>query len=200
MVPETTRANEWLRRLRESRHTFWLLGTFSFLETLIVPVPIELVLIPLMAAHRERIWALAAVTTAGCLLASLVGYAVGMMLFESLGRWFIETMDMESGYRAFQSFFDEYGFVAILTLGVLPIPFQIAMITAGLSGYPIALFVLAATLARGLRYFGLAWLVLRFGNRMGALWRRRALATSLVAGVAVLGGSLGLQWLADQVM
>ena len=187
-------------RLPKVAPDLWLLGTLSFLETIIVPVPIEVVLIPLMAANRERIWTLAAVTTAGCLIASIVGYGVGMVLYESLGTWFIETMGMESAYESFQGFFDEYGFVAILTLGVLPIPFQVAMITAGLSGYPIYLFVLAAVIARGARYFGLAWLVRRFGDRVEEMWRRHALLTSLVAATIIVAVALGTRWLAEQVL
>ena len=87
----------------------------------------------------------------GCLAAALLGYGVGMVLYQSLGTWFIDTMGMQSAYQAYQGFFDQYGFIAILTLGILPIPFQVAMITAGLSGYPIALFVLAALIARGIQ-------------------------------------------------
>ena len=124
----------------------WLLAALSFLETIILPVPIELVLIPLMAVNRQRLWRIATVTTAGCLAAALLGYGVGMVLYQSLGTWFIDTMGMQSAYQAYQGFFDQYGFIAILTLGILPIPFQVAMITAGLSGYPIALFSFLETL------------------------------------------------------
>lgn len=193
-------ARRWLERLNRSKHMLWLLATLSFLETIIVPVPIELVLIPLMAVNRDRIWRIATVTTAGCVAASLVGYGVGMVLYQSVGTWFIEAMGMQNAYQAFQGFFDQYGFIAILTLGILPIPFQVAMITAGLSGYPLPLFVLAALIARGLRYYGLAWLVLRFGPKVERLWRRHALVTSLVAGLVVLCVALGMQWLAARVI
>jgi membrane protein YqaA with SNARE-associated domain len=199
MTSAPTRARRWLERLNGSKHMLWLLALFSFLETLIVPVPIELVLIPLMALNRQRIWRIATVTTAGCLAASLLGYGVGMVLYQSVGTWFIDTMGMQNAYQAYQGFFDRYGFIAILTLGILPIPFQVAMITAGLSGYPIVLFVLAALIARGIRYYGLAWLVLRYGPRVERMWRRHALVTSLVAGLIVLGLALGMQWLAGQV-
>lgn len=193
-------ARRWLERLNRSKHMLWLLATLSFLETIIVPVPIELVLIPLMAVNRDRIWRIATVTTAGCVAASLVGYGVGMVLYQSVGTWFIEAMGMQNAYQAFQGFFDQYGFIAILTLGILPIPFQVAMITAGLSGYPLPLFVLAALIARGLRYYGLAWLVLRFGPKVERLWRHHAVATSLVAGLVVLSVALGMQWLAARVI
>ncbi|MGQ7262617.1 YqaA family protein [Vreelandella sp. V005] len=200
MAITTKRTRVWFERINGSKNMLWLLGTLSFLETIILPIPIELVLIPLMAANKQRIWLLATVTTAGCLIASLVGYGVGMLLFQSIGTWFIEFMGMQNSYQAFQTFFEQYGFIAILCIGILPIPFQVAMITAGLSGYPILLFVLAALMARGVRYFGLAWLVHRFGHRVLVLWKRHALVTSLVAGVFVLMLALGMQALATLIV
>ncbi|UYG01287.1 YqaA family protein [Halomonas sp. GD1P12] len=194
------RTKAWLARLNGSKNMLWLLGTLSFLETIILPIPLELILIPLMAANRERIWRLAAVTTAGCLLASLVGYGVGLLLFQSIGTWFIAFMGIEQSFQTFQTFFNQYGFAAILAIGILPIPFQVAMITAGLSNYPVLLFVLAALIARGLRYYGLAWLVSRFGHRVLVLWKRHALLTSVVVGLSVLLLALLLQFLAGLIM
>ncbi|SDN86203.1 YqaA family protein [Vreelandella arcis] len=200
MAFSTAKTKAWFVRINGSQHMFWLLAGLSFLETIILPIPIELVLIPLMAVNRQRLWAMAAATTLGCLAASLIGYGVGMVLFQSIGTWFIDSMGMQDAYASFQRFFNQYGFVAILTLGILPIPFQIAMITAGLSGYPVLMFALAALMARGLRYFGLAWLVHRFGNRVILLWKRHALMTSLIVGVVVLLVALGMQALASLVM
>ncbi|MGP9766848.1 YqaA family protein [Halomonas sp. AOP13-D3-9] len=200
MAIASKRTKQWFERINRSKNMLWLLGTLSFLETIILPIPLELVLIPLMAVNRQRLWLLALVTTAGCLVASLVGYSIGLVLYESVGTWFIESMGMQNSYQAFQTFFDQYGFAAILAIGILPIPFQVAMITAGLSGYPIMLFVLATLIARGLRYFGLAWLVHRFGHRVLVLWKRHALVTSLVAGGVVLAVALGMQALAGLVV
>lgn len=200
MAITSKRTKQWFERINGSKHMLWLIGTLSFLETIILPIPIELVLIPLMAVNKRRVWIIATVTTIGCLVASLVGYGVGMALFQSVGTWFIEFMGMQDSYQSFQSFFNQYGFIAILSIGILPIPFQVAMITAGLSGYPILLFVLAALLARGVRYFGLAWLVHRFGHRVEEMWKRHALMTSLVGGVVVLVIALGMQMLAGIVM
>ncbi|KPQ23878.1 MAG: putative membrane protein [Halomonas sp. HL-48] len=200
MALTSKRTKQWFERINGSKNMLWLLGALSFLETIILPIPIELVLIPLMAVNRQRIWAIAKATTLGCLVASIVGYGVGMVLYQSVGTWFIEFMGMEQSYQAFQSFFDQYGFAAILAIGILPIPFQVAMITAGLSGYPMLLFALAALIARGLRYFGLAWLVHRFGHSVLVLWKRHALVTSLVSGVVVLAVALGMQALAGLVV
>ncbi|WP_447556067.1 YqaA family protein [Vreelandella sp. EE22] len=194
------RQREWLERLNRSRYMLWLLGTLSFLETIILPVPLELILIPLMASNRARIWTMATVVTLGCLLGSLVGYAVGMLLFQSVGAWFIAFMGIEQSYQSFQTFFGQYGFAAILAIGILPIPFQVAMISAGLSGYPILLFALAALIARGLRYYCIALLVYRFGHQVEQMWKRHALVTSLVGGASVMALILLMQMLANTLI
>lgn len=194
------RVKRWVNRLNRSRHPLWIIGVLSFLETIIIPVPIELILIPMMAANRGRIWLIATITFAGCLLAAIVGYGVGMVLYESLGSWFLETMGYQDAYQSFKSFFDRQGFIAILAVGIIPIPFQVAMITAGLAGYPIYLFVLAAGIARGIRYYGLAWLVLRFGGDAKNLWQRHALLTSLGAAAIMAGLWFAGQYAAKQVL
>ena len=181
---------KYLDRLNQSRNRLWLLGTLSFLETIIVPIPIDLVLIPFMAMNRERIWRIAAVAMAGCVLGAIVGYGVGHVLFQSVGEWFITSFGHEQTYESYRSFFDEYGFVAVLAVGILPIPFQLAMITAGLAGYSLLLFLLATFLARGIRYFGLAFLVQRYGREAKAMWQKHAVMTSVGAGAAVLGIAL----------
>ena len=120
MAFTSKRTKQWFACINGSKNMLWLLATPPFLETIILPIPIELVLIPLMAVNRQRIWAIAAVTTLGCLAASIVGYGVGMVLYQSLGTWFIEFMGMEQSYQAFQGFFDQYGF-AVQFSYVLPL-------------------------------------------------------------------------------
>ncbi|WP_020210963.1 YqaA family protein [Gilvimarinus chinensis] len=180
-------AKHWFKKISQSKHMLWLIGFLSFLETIILPVPIELVLIPLMAANRDKLWKIALVTTLGCLLASLIGYGIGMAFFESLGRWVVENMGWEGAFKEFQDFFDQYGFGAVLIVGLVPIPFQVAMLSAGMAGYSIFLFVLAALIARGVRYFGLAWLVMKYGQKVQHMWQRNATKTGMVAGLVVVG-------------
>jgi len=174
------RPEHWAKELAGSRRGLWSISVASFLETIIVPIPIEIVLIPFMLLRRDLIWVIALVTTLGCLLASLLGYGVGYFLFESVGRPLVHTMGWEQDLATFQQWFDSHGFWAILAIGVVPIPFQVAMLAAGMSGYPVHLFVLAATIARGIRYFGLGLLVCLFGERALSLWKRNKTAAGVV--------------------
>ena len=159
----------------------WWLFWASFAETLVVPIPIELVLIPFMLANRHRLWLTAGVVTAGCLCASVLGYGLGAWFFETLGRHLVDWFQWSDALARFRAQFELYGFWAIVAVGVTPVPFQVAMLAAGVAGYALTAFVLAALLARGLRYFGLALLVHAFGDRAESLWRRHRGRAALVA-------------------
>lgn len=190
----TSRTARWTRRIGRSRHALWALFWASFAETIIVPIPIELVLIPFMIANRHRLWATAAVVTAGCLCAALVGYGFGYLLFDTLGQDVIAAFGWSGQLDEFRSLFDQYGFWAIVAVGVIPIPFQVAMLAAGAAGYSILLFVVAATIARGIRYFGLALLVRTFGARAEQLWRDHKTMVAIGAGAAVLALAAVTLW------
>lgn len=183
------RAERWKRRIEQSRHGFWMIGVASFLESIIVPIPLEVVLIPYMLARRDRIWWIATITTGACLLGALVGYGVGYFVFETAGRWLVETFGWSGALERFRSMFQQHGFLAVLGIGVLPIPFQVAMLAAGAAKYPLYLFVLAAGIARGIRYFGLALLVVAFGARAERLWDEHATAVG-VAALLVCAGAV----------
>ncbi|WP_456268488.1 VTT domain-containing protein [Kushneria sp. AK178] len=164
----------------------WLLFVASMLETLIVPIPIETVLIPWMVLRPERRWQLALVALAGNLLAATIGYGLGVWAMGHFGDELIALFGGQQAFNDFDQRFSDNGFLAVLSIGVIPIPFQIAMLVAGSTGYSFLLFILAAVLARGGRYFGLALLVHFFGDRALRLWKRheRTMLVLLVLAVA----------------
>lgn len=167
-------ASAWLHRLSESSHAYWLLFLASMLETLLIPIPIEVILIPWMLSHPEKRWRIASVALAGNLAAATLGYGLGSLAMERWGDSLITLYGSQAAYADFQARFAEDGFMAILAIGIVPVPFQIAMLVAGASHYPLSLFLLAALLARGVRYFGLALLVALAGDAAMKLWRRHS--------------------------
>lgn len=174
LKPESGQARRWFERLIDSPHALWLIFTASFLESIIVPIPLELILIPFMVIERDRVWKIASFTLAGCLLGALVGYSAGFFLFDTVGQWVIDTSNYQSQYETFKTEFEANGFWAIVAVGVTPIPFQVAMLTAGATQYSLGLFMLAAFIARGIRYFGLALLVVWLGEPALRYWQKNA--------------------------
>ncbi|MCG7601247.1 VTT domain-containing protein [Halomonas sp. McH1-25] len=169
-----TSTTAWLNKLSESRNAYWLLFVASMMETLIVPIPIEVILIPWMLCHPEKKWRIAAVALAGNLAAASIGYWLGNLVMDQWGDTLIQLFGGQAAYSDFQTRFNRDGFMAIAAIAVVPVPFQIAMLVAGVSDYPFPLFVLAAVMARSIRYFGLAILVQIFGNAAMRVWNRHS--------------------------
>ncbi len=144
----------------------------SFLESTIVPIPLETLLVPLMQARREKLWMIAAVTTIGCILGALVGYYIGYFLFDLLREPIMTYLTSEQQFASFQAQMKDHGFWFVFSTGVTPIPLQIAMLVAGFTSYSLFLYMLAVTCSRILRYFGLAALVYLFGNRTEKIIKR----------------------------
>lgn len=165
-------ASDWLDRLNQSRHAMLWLFIASMLETLLIPIPIEVILIPWMLRHPERRWRVAAVALTGNLTAALLGFYLGAYALAAWGDGLISFFGGQQAFEAFQQRFSEQGFLAIMLIGIVPIPFQSAMLVAGASGYPVGLFLLAALVGRGVRYFGLAALVALVEDQAMALWQR----------------------------
>ncbi|MHB0776177.1 YqaA family protein [Halomonas sp. WWR20] len=187
-----TSARAWLDRLDRSRHALLLLFCASMMETLIVPIPIEVILIPWMLCHPRRKWTIASVALAGNLTAAAIGYYLGVFAMGQWGDTLIHLFGGQDAYGTFQTRFQQDGFIAILSIGIVPVPFQIAMLAAGASGYSFLLFMLAAMLARGARYFGLALLVAVAGKAALRLWNRHSKPLG-VLGMALFGVWLWFQ-------
>ncbi|MFC0336881.1 membrane protein YqaA, SNARE-associated domain [Kushneria avicenniae] len=176
-----------LSRLMDHPSAIWLLFLASMLETLIVPIPIETILIPWMVLRPKKRWWLAAVALGGNLLAAAIGYGLGVWAMGQFGDQLIALFGGQQAFETFDQRFSDNGFLAVLSIGVIPIPFQIAMLVAGSTGYSFFLFMVAAMLARGARYFGLALLVHFFGDRALRLWKRNERTMMVLLVVAVVG-------------
>jgi len=176
----------WLQKFTGSRRLLPVVFVASMLEAVIVPIPLELLLIPLFLIEQRRLWQLAAAALAGCLAGALAGYGLGAWLFDSLGVGLLQFAGGQDAFATFSDTLKQDGFMAIVMVGITPVPFQVAMLAAGAVGYSLWLFMLASAIGRGVRYFGLALLVRLTGKRALLLWQQHA----RTLGVALLGLAL----------
>jgi membrane protein YqaA with SNARE-associated domain len=174
------------RQFVDSKHMLSGITTASFLESTIVPIPLEAVLVPLMQARREKLWLIALMATLGCIIGALFGYALGYYLFDAVGDWIISTFSSPEQFENIKQKMQDQGFWFVLTLGIVPIPFQIAMLAAGATKYSLSLFLLAATIARAIRYFGLAVLVYYAGDKAEHLMRKHKTKSMIVITLFIL--------------
>ena len=140
----------------------WLIGV---LEASFVLVPMEPLLIPIMAGRGQRVWLIAAVLVLGNIVAALIMYYLGANFHDAAIAPFMRFIGAEGAYGDMLETLREDGFWALVLVDLTPAPFQVAMAAAGAAAFPFGIFLLAVLLARGTRYFLLAALVLVIGAR-----------------------------------
>jgi membrane protein YqaA with SNARE-associated domain len=145
-------------------------------------------LIPMSLARPQRAWLYAAVCTATSVVGGLLGYAIGALLFDSVGHWLIQVYGLGDKVDAFRASYAEWGAVIILLKGLTPIPYKLVTITSGFAGYNIGLFILCSIVARGGRFFIVAILLNRYGDWIRVrIEKHLGLWVALGATVLVLG-------------
>jgi len=160
---------QWTLSLAESRYAAWALGLISFAESSFFPIPPDPLLAVMTVAKPKKAWFYALVCTLASVAGGLLGYAIGALLFETLGKWLIQLYGYGDRVEDVKLFFDKYGWAFILLKGLTPIPFKVVTITCGLMSYSLPLFVLLSLITRGARFFIVALLLNRFGDSIRGL-------------------------------
>jgi membrane protein YqaA with SNARE-associated domain len=182
------RLYDWCIKAAHKPHAMWTMGAISFAESSFFPVPPDVMLIPMALARPERAYAMAAWCTAASVAGGLVGYAIGALLYDSVGAWLIHLYGYEDKVETFRAYYAEWGAWIILLKGFTPIPFKIITITSGFAGYNLWLFLLFSIITRGARFFLLAFLLHRYGDRARHIIEKRlGLWVTLGAAVVVSG-------------
>ncbi|HYD89394.1 MAG TPA: VTT domain-containing protein [Vitreimonas sp.] len=155
-------------RLRAWTRGPWVYPTsalIGFLEASFVLVPMEPLLIPVMAGRRRGVWSIAALLVAGNLLAAALLYWLGALLAPATVEPLVAAIGAHEAYASALENIRQRGFLALLLVDLTPIPFQVAMAAAGAAQFAFPLFLVAVVVSRGVRYFALAGLVLLIGRR-----------------------------------
>jgi membrane protein YqaA with SNARE-associated domain len=164
------------------------MGAIAFAESSFFPVPPDVMLIPMALAYPQRAYAMAAWCTVASVLGGVVGYAIGALLYDSVGAWLIGLYGYGDKVEMFRSAYAEWGAWIILLKGLTPIPYKIVTITSGFAGYNFLLFIVFSVIARSGRFFLLAFLLHRYGEQARhTIEKRLGLWVTLGAAVVVIG-------------
>ncbi|KQQ30913.1 cytochrome B [Methylobacterium sp. Leaf123] len=182
------RLYEWILALAAKPSAPWALGAVAFAESSFFPVPPDAMLVPMAVSRPDRVWLYAAIATVASVLGGLLGYAIGALLFDSVGLWLFNLYGLADKADTFQASYATYGHWVILLKGLTPIPYKLVTITSGFAHYSLFWFMLLSVITRGARFFLLAWLLGRYGIGIRAVLDRHLnVVAGLFAAVVILG-------------
>ncbi len=155
----------WKQKLVTFAGTLGAPGLFliSFLDSSVLSFPIinDLLLIELSIEHPHRMPLYAIMASAGSVLGCVLLYFIARKGGEAF-------FQQKAGERAaaIRRWVETNGFGGMLLAALLPppTPFKVFVFAAGVFEVPLWSFTAAITLARLIRYFGVGYLAVRYGN------------------------------------
>jgi membrane protein YqaA with SNARE-associated domain len=139
-------------------------------------------------ARPDKAWFYATVCTLTSVAGGVLGYLIGAWLYDSVGLWLISLYGYGDKVEAFRAAYAEWGGWIILIKGLTPIPYKIVTIASGFAGYNLLLFVLLSIVARGMRFYVLAFVLNRYGVQARAILEERLGLWVTVAAVVLVAG------------
>src|SRR4029078_4724901 len=153
------RTYDWCIDAADKPYALWILAAVAFAESSFFAIPRDTMLLPMSLARPKKAWWFATVCTIASVAGGVLGYAIGALLYDSIGQWLITLYGLGDKVETFRASYAEWGAVIILLKGLTPIPYKLVTIPSGFAGYNIWLFVLCSIVARGGRFFIVAVLL-----------------------------------------
>ena len=167
-----------------------LLAIESFIESSFFPIPPDVMIIPMVVAKKEEFIRIATIATVFSVLGALFGYFIGYVFFNEIGLKIFEIYGYEDPNFLKDKFSTKGGFVSwlgiLVTAGFTPLPFKLLTISSGFIHFNIIFFIIICTLTRGTRFFLVAYLTNKFGDKFGPFLEKQGAKWSIIITFVIL--------------
>lgn len=164
------------------------LFVLAFAESSFFPIPPDVLLMALAMGKPKRSFWFAAICTAGSVFGGIAGYAVGLLLFDQIGRPILDFYGAASTFDHVGQLYRDNLILALGTAGFTPVPYKVFTIAAGAFAVPLLPFVVISAVSRAGRFFLVAGLIYAFGPPIKAFIDRYFNLLSIIFVVLLVGG------------
>jgi membrane protein YqaA with SNARE-associated domain len=159
----------------QSPYGKYILFAVALIESIFSVFPLTLLFIMLALTATRNSFKFAWISTFGAISGAKLGYAIGHFVwigqngeYTLFANFFFNNVPGFSveGYRNIQVLFAEWGILIVFIAGFTPMPFELFTITSGIFNVNFFIFVFGAFIGRGARYFLLAFLIWKYGEKV----------------------------------
>ena len=177
--------------------TIWL-AVIAFIESSVFLVPADVLFLPMALARPARAWRYAAIATAFSTLGGIAGYLLGYLAYDALAKPVLAFYGKLDSFEALRNCAGEDTLMLLLVtsgLAHLP-PIKVVTILAGVAQIGLVFFIVSCIVARGARFFALAWALRTYGEPIRDFIERRLGLIAAVAALALIALYFALKYLA----
>ena len=175
-----------------------ILAIEAFIESSFFPIPPDVMIIPMVISKKNEFIRIALIATIFSLLGALFGYYIGYSLNDIAIKIF-EFYGYEYSSAFKEKFSSGGGFKTwlgiLFTAGFTPLPFKLLTISSGIIHFNLISFIFICIVTRGLRFFLVAYLTYKFGQKIGPFLDKQGAKWSIVAALIIILIAAGVYFL-----
>lgn len=172
----------------------WLFA-ISFIESSFFPIPPDIMIIPMVLACQKNAYKIAGIATIASVLGGCLGYGIGVFGFEVIAKPLLEFYGYMENFHKFENYYHQYGAWIVFGAGITPFPYKIITIASGVVRLDLVIFTIASILARGMRFYLIAWLLKRYGEPMKSFIEKNLNLLSILFLLLLIGGFAAIKLL-----
>ena len=177
------RLYDWTLSLAARKTAEIWLAVIAFIESSFFLIPADVLFLPMVLARRGRAWRYALIATVFSCLGGIFGWMIGFYAYDAIAKPVLEFYGKLDTFEALRGSSNADTILLMLVtsgLAHLP-PIKVVTILSGAAAVNIWLFIASCIVARGARFFFLAWLLRKYGAPIQEFIEKRL---GLLAGAA----------------
>ena len=178
---------DWTLSLAARKSAEWWLAFIAFVESSVFLVPADVLFLPMALSRPDRAYRYALIATTASVLGGIAGWFLGHYAYEAIAKPVLEFYGKFDEFEALrQSSGPGFVLLMLVTSGLAHLPpIKVVTILSGVLNVNIWVFIVSAIVARGARFYFLAWLLRTYGEPIREFIEKR-LGTIAGLGAAAL--------------
>ena len=177
-------------KLAAHKNAKFFLALISFVESSFFPIPPDIMIVPMVIAKKTDYKKIFLIATLFSVIGGLFGYFIGSVFLEFAIK-VVEFYGYESKVINLKNNLSTgsglYVWLGTLFLaGFTPLPFKVFTITSGIISFNLFIFFFICLLARGLRFFIVAYLSFKFGEIFSKFMEKEAAKWFTMIGLIIV--------------
>jgi membrane protein YqaA with SNARE-associated domain len=167
----------------------------SFIEGIIFPIPPEAFFVPMILGAPKMAYRIVSAALISNLFGGAAGYLIGAVAMDTVGAWILDALGAQASFASFAESYLKYGFWLVFMGGFTPFPYKIICIASGAVRMDFWVFLISSVVSRALRFYLVAWLLRRYGERANRFISDNFGLVSTVFFLAIVAGFYAIKWL-----
>lgn len=191
------RLYDWTISLAARKSAEWWLAIIAFVESSVFLIPADVLFLPMALARPNRVWRYAFIATVASVLGGIAGWYLGHYAYAQVAKPILELYGKLDTFEELRkSTSTDMILLLLITSGLshLP-PIKVVTILSGAAGINIWLFIASAIVARGARFYFLAWLLRRYGEPIRHFIEKRLGTIAAFAAILLIALYFAIKYL-----